>query len=267
VLFHIAGVVHPARGTREFEQVNVDGTRHLLRAAIDAGVRRFVAVSSNSPFGFNPSRDHLFDESSPYAPYMGYGRSKQRMELLVQEAQASGRIETVIIRPPWFYGPHQPPRQTLFFKMIKEGRFPILGDGTQKRSMAYVDNICQGLLLAATIERAAGETYWIADERPYSINEIVETVRRVLEDDFGVACADRQLHMPRMVGELARIADAALQGVRVYSQKLHVLGEVGHTIACSIDKAKAELGYAPAVALRQGMLESVRWCLARGLHF
>lgn len=267
VLIHVAGVVHPTRGTKEFDGVNVEGTRLLLRAAVEAGVRRLVAVSSNSPFGFNAHSDDLFDEHAPYHPYMGYGRSKHRMELLVREAQASGEIETVIVRPPWFYGPHQPSRQTLFFRMIKEGRFPILGDGTQKRSMAYVDNICQGLLLAATAERANGQTYWIADERPYSINEIVETVRRVLEDEFGVACATGQLRLPALAGDLARMADGALQAAGLYNQKIHVLGEMGHTIACSVEKAKREIGYAPTVELRQGMLESIRWCLANGLRF
>jgi len=267
VLFHIAGVVHPTHGVQEFEAVNVGGTGNVLRAAEEAGVRRVVVVSSNSPFGFNPRADHRFDEGSPYHPYMGYGRSKQRVEALVKATQARGKLETVIIRPPWFYGPHQPPRQTLFFKMIKDGRFPILGDGNQQRSMAYVDNICQGLLLAATTERANGEVYWIADERPYTINEIVDTVRRVLEEEFGVSCAARCLRLPALAGEVARIADGTLQAMGLYNQKIHVLSEMGHTIACSIEKAKAELGYAPAVALREGMLASVRWCLANGLHF
>ncbi len=266
VLFHAAGVVHPRRGTGEFAAVNAEGTRRLLEAAIGAGVRRFVAVSSNSPFGFNPDRHHLFDESSPYDPYMGYGRSKQQMEALVREAQSSGRIETVILRPPWFYGPHQPRRQTLFFEMIRDGRFPILGDGGQRRSMAYVDNVCQGLLLAAATAGASGETYWIADERPYSIDEIVQTVRGVLEEEFGIACAKRQLRLPAFLSEAARFADGGLQAVGLYNQKLHVLGEMSHSIACSIDKARRELGYAPTVGLRPGMIESVRWCLANGLR-
>ena len=68
--------------------------------------------------------------------------------------------------------------------MIKEGRFPILGDGTQRRSMAYVDNICQGLLLAAEAADASGRAYWIADERPYSINEIVDMPNWVVSPYF-----------------------------------------------------------------------------------
>jgi nucleoside-diphosphate-sugar epimerase len=267
VLFHVAGVVHPTRGLSELEQVNVAGTRHLLEAAANTGVRRVVVVSSNSPFGFNPSPDHLFDESSPYNPYMGYGRSKHRMELLVDRAQESGKIETVIIRPPWFYGPHQPARQSTFFKMIKEGRFPIIGDGHQKRSMAYVDNICQGLLLAATVDRANGQKYWIADERPYSILEIVETVRQVLEQELGIRCKDQRLRAPGIAGTIASGLDGVLQRCGLYSQKIHVLGEMGRTIACSIDKAVGELGYSPRVELREGMIASVRWCLASGQRF
>jgi nucleoside-diphosphate-sugar epimerase/choline dehydrogenase-like flavoprotein len=266
VLFHVAGLVHPRRFTRDFERVNVEGTRRLLEAAEAAGVRRVVVVSSNSPFGFNPSPDHVFDESSPYRPYQGYGRSKAAQERLVREAQERGRLETVILRPPWFYGPHQPARQTLFFRMIREGRFPILGDGNQKRSMAYVDNICQGLLLAAEVERASGQAYWIADAQPYTINEIVDTVRAVLREEFGLPCSERRMRLPAIAGRMAGLADGALQALGVYPQKLHVLGEMPHTIACSIARAQAELGFQPTVALREGMRRSIEWCLASGLR-
>ena len=198
-LFHIAGIIHP-RFRREFGQINAEGTRTLLGAARDAGVERVVVMSSNSATGCNPHRDHLFDEASPYNPYMGYGRSKAEMERIVQEAQAAGEIETVIIRSPWFYGPNQPERQTQFFRMIKAGRFPILGDGEQKRSMAYVDNLCQGLLLASKVSEAVGQTYWIADERPYTINEIVDTVEAVLQEDFGIRCTGRRMRLPSCTG-------------------------------------------------------------------
>lgn len=267
VLLHLAAIIHPTRGTREFEEVNVGGTRHLLEAAIDAGVRRFVAVSSTSPFGFNADDDAgVFDGGAPYHPYMGYGRSKHRMERLVQAAHAEGRIETVIARSAWLYGPHQPPRQTRFFTMVRDGRFPVLGRGTQRRSMSYVDNVCQGLLLAATRPEANGQAYWLADERPYSLNEIVDTVRRALEDECGIACARRQMRVPALVGEMARVADGCLQAVGRYSQPLHVLGELTHSIACSIQKTQRDLGYQPTVALYDGMRASIRWCLARGMR-
>jgi nucleoside-diphosphate-sugar epimerase/choline dehydrogenase-like flavoprotein len=263
-LFHIAGLIHPKRATKEFYQVNVEGTRQVIEAAQNARVKRIVAVSSNSCIGCNPHPDHLFAETSPYNPYMHYGRSKMQMERLVNAAHARGNIETVIIRAPWFYGPHQPLRQTLFFRMIKEGKFPILGNGEQKRSMAYVDNICQGLLLAATVEEADGQTYWIADERPYTISEIVDTVESIMEEELGIKCSKKRLRLPPIIGDVAWLCDFGLQSIGFYNQKIHVLSEMNKTIACSIEKAMAELGYRPRYSLREGMAESLRWCVANG---
>ena len=213
VLIHTAGVIHPRR-VREFYEVNVEGTRTLLEAAAAAGVRRAVVVSSNSPCGCNPSRDHRFDESSPYQPYMNYGRSKMLMEQAVHAVQQSGRIETVIVRPPWFYGPYQPPRQSLFFRMIRDGKAPIVGDGENLRSMAYIDNLCQGLILAASNPEAAAGPTGSPTNGLIPMNEIVDTVERLLETEFGIPCAISACDCRRL-GERSRLAggqDAAGPG-------------------------------------------------------
>ncbi len=263
-LFHTAGIIHPPR-VRDFYEINARGTANLLRAASQAGVRRAVVVSSNSPFGCNPHPDHLFDEHSPYRPYLGYGRSKMEMERIVKEFQQRGDIETVILRPPWFYGPNQPPRQTLFFQMIRDGKAPIVGSGENLRSMSYVDNLCQALLLAARTEKAAGKAYWIADKRPYSMNEIVNTVERLLEKEFGQTCAHRRLRLPGLASSIAYVADSMLQRAGLYHQKIHVLSEMNKTIACSVRAAEAELGYRPAIELEEGMRRSLAWCVAQGI--
>src|SRR6266550_8905877 len=264
VLFHTAGMIHPGR-VREFYEINRDGTMNLLDAAICAEVKRAVLVSSNSPCGCNPHPDHLFDELSPYHPYMNYGRSKMEMELAVKER--ADKIETVLIRAPWFYGPNQPPRQTLFFQMIRDGKAPIVGSGENLRSMGYVDNLCQGLLLAAATERANGQTYWIADKRPYSMNEIVDTIERLLEEEFGQKCAHKRMRLPGLASEVACVMDFALQSLGLYHQKIHVLSEMNKTIACSIAKAETELGYHPTVELEEGMRRSLRWCREIGIRF
>ena len=262
-LFHTAGMIHPQR-VREFYEINRDGTTHLLDAAIRAGVKRAVVVSSNSPCGCNPHPDHLFDELSPYHPYMGYGQSKMEMELAVK--QRADKIDTVIIRAPWFYGPNQPPRQTLFFQMIRDGKAPIVGSGNNLRSMAYVDNLCQGLLLAATVERAAGQMYWIADKRPYSMNEVIDTIERLLETEFGQKCAHKRMRLPGVASEVAYLVDFGLQTLGMYHQKIHVLSEMNKTIACSVTRAERELGYQPTVALEEGMRRSLRWCGEQGIR-
>jgi nucleoside-diphosphate-sugar epimerase len=263
-VFHVAGVIHPAGGTAELYAVNVEGTRHVVEAARAAGARRLVHVSSNSPIGTNPSPEHVFDESAPYKPYMKYGKTKMLAEQLVAAAHQGGTLETVIIRPPWFYGPGQPPRQTLFFEMIRDGKAPIVGSGENRRSMAYVDNICQGLLLCERTPKAAGEIYWIADRRPYAAHEIIDTIEQVLERDFSVACKHGRMRLPGVASEVAWLIDATLQSVGMYHQKIHVLSEMNKTIACSIAKAEAELGYQPAIALEEGMRRSIQWLLAAG---
>jgi len=263
-LFHTAGIIHPRR-VREFYEINRDGTANLLDAAIASGGKRAVVVSSNSPCGCNPHPDHLFDELSPFNPYLNYGRSKMEMELGVRER--ADRIETVLIRAPWFYGPNQPPRQTLFFRMIREGKAPIVGGGNNLRSMAYVDNLCQGLLLAAKRERAAGQVYWIADRRPCSMNEIVDTIERLLETEFGRVCRHGRMRLPGLASKVAWLADQVLQAAGIYHQKIHVLSEMNKTIACSVARAESELGYRPTIALEEGMRRSLRWCAENGHAF
>lgn len=264
-VFHSAGIIHPSEGTKQFFDVNVEGTRNMIEASKKHRVRRFVHVSSNSPIGTNPTNDHVFDESSPYNPYMTYGKTKMLGEEIVLAANATGTIETVIIRPPWFYGPGQPPRQTLFFEMIRDGKGPLLGDGGNRRSMAYVDNICQGLLLCEKVDRAAGQIYWIADRRPYPMKEILDTVEKVMRDDFGVSCAGKRMRLPGFASDVAWLVDVTIQGAGAYHQKIHVLSEMNKTIACSIAKAEKELGYDPKVDLEEGMRRSLQWMKERGI--
>jgi len=261
-LFHIAGIIHPTLTTRQLYRVNSEGTDNVVRAAITAGVRRVVHVSSNSPIGKGASPDQTFDEHSPFRPYMKYGHSKMLAEQVVLDAGQRGAIETVVVRPPWFYGPGQPARQSRFFAMVKTGRAPIVGDGENRRSMAYIDNICQGLLLGESHDAANGQTYWIADRRPYSMNEIVDTIERLLEIEFGLTVAHRRMKLPHFVSDVARLADGLLQSLGLYQQEIHVLSEMNATIACSIDKACNELGYSPRVDLEEGMRRSIAWALS-----
>ncbi|MDR1086012.1 MAG: NAD(P)-dependent oxidoreductase [Deltaproteobacteria bacterium] len=262
VLFHCAGIIHPKR-TKEFFEVNAQGSVNVWEAAAQAGIKRAVLTSSNSPCGNNPHPDHLFDELSPYNPYMGYGRSKMVMEKEIREKSLAGGPETVLIRAPWFYGPFQPPRQTEFFVMIRDGRGPLVGSGRNRRSMSYIDNLAQGLILAGKAPQAAGKTYWIADQRPYAMAEILDTVEKVLEKDFSLKCRHKRLRLPSIASDLAGLADRGLQGLGFYHQKIHVLSEMNKTIACSAALAEKELGYRPQVELEEGMRRSIAWLMDR----
>lgn len=260
---HAAGVIHPGTAS-DFVEVNARGTQNVAAAARAAGVRRLVHVSSNGPFGVNPHPAEWFRNEEPYHPYMGYGRSKMIAELRLLDEVAAG-LDAVIVRPPWFYGPHQPVRQTTFFTLVRTGRFPIVGDGRQRRSMVYVDNLVQGVVLAELVETPPGRGWWIADERPYEMNEIVTTVKEALAG-AGLDVAGRQLRLPSVVARLAQTVDGLVQRSGRYVTQLHVLGEMDKTIACDISVARSELGYAPTVDLAGGMRQSIAWCLQRGIR-
>jgi nucleoside-diphosphate-sugar epimerase len=261
-VIHAAGVIHPST-TSDWIEVNARGTANVARRARACGVRRMVHVSSNSPFGTNPARDDVFRNDEPYDPALGYGRSKMLAELRLLDEVAAG-LDAVIVRPPWFYGPHQPARQTAFFTLVRRGRFPVIGDGRQRRSMVYVDDLVDGIVRAELVDCPPGRGWWIADSRPYELNEIVTAVRDALRS-AGLDVAGRQRHVPAFVGRIAAVADAALQRRHRYVAELHVLGELGTTIACDISAARRELGYEPSVGLLEGMRRSVAWCLAEGM--
>jgi nucleoside-diphosphate-sugar epimerase len=261
---HAAAVIHPAGSTRQLFDVNVGGTQLVLDRARRAGAGRFVHVSSNSPFGTNPHPGHRFTEDSPPDPYLAYGRSKLEAEQLVQRAHARGDVEAVILRPPWFYGPFQPERQSTWFRAVRGGRFPLVGDGTQRRSMVYTGNLVHAVLRAEASPKAAGNAYWIADPEPYELRDILDTVRAACAVE-GLQVTGRIRSIPLAASRAAEAADRLLQARGRYLQPVHVLGELGHTIACDVSRARDELGYDPATTLLDGMRASIRWCLERGI--
>jgi nucleoside-diphosphate-sugar epimerase len=262
-VIHTAGIIHPT-STRQFLEVNTNGSRNVAQVALDHGVRRMVHVSSNSPFGTNPRRSDTFRAIEPYHPYYGYGRSKMLAELAVIEAIEHG-LDATIVRPPWFYGPFQPPRQTTFFRLVRAGKFPVVGDGEQRRSMVYIDNLVDGVIAAELTPSARGKGYWVADERAYTVNEIVETVGRALTHE-GFTVKPPSTRLPAIAGHVAELGDRIVQGLGRYQQQLHVLGEMNHTIACDISVTRRELGYDPRIELYEGMRRSIRWCVEQGIE-
>ena len=229
VVIHTAGLIHPRR-VKDFFAVNVDGTMNLYNAAKSNRAKRMVVLSSNSPIGVSRRTDEIFDENSPYHPYMNYGLSKQKMEEALL-AQGEPPEKLVILRAPWFYGPEQPARQTLFFQMIEKGKFPVVGRGQAMRSMSYIENLVQGVLRAATHPTPKSSIYWIADKRPYSMQEVVQTVGKVLAEDFRRPVKEGNPQLPGVISDVAECVDAVIQKFGFYHQKIHVLSEMNKTIA------------------------------------
>lgn len=250
-IVHCAGVIHPRR-ISDFYAINRDGTGHVIEQACAAGVRRVVFLSTNSVQGFCP-RGGLLTENGHGAPASHYARSKWEAEETLREAHERRRIETVVLRPSTFYGPGLPDRMQRVYHMVRSGRPIVFGDGRNRISMCHLDHLVQAIELAVTVPAAAGGTYFIADERPYEVLEILAAIAEA----FGVRLSPR--HVPAAVSTLCSWADRAWSALGRYGMDIHVAGEMTKEIAVSIEKARGELGYRPTIALREGVAQVVEW--------
>jgi len=167
-------VVHCAVGTawgqrQEIFKVTVDGTRKLGEAALAAGVRRFVHLSTISVFGDDQAMTGTLDESTPVKPVTGseYGESKAAAERAVQDLAGRG-LPAVIFRPARVFGPFSRIFIERPLAAMAEGRFQWLGNPHVPADVVYVDSVVHGIVLAlnAPADRVAGEVFGISDGNP-----------------------------------------------------------------------------------------------------
>jgi len=177
-IYHLAGEVYSTKDTNY--HLNVIGTKNLIEACLADNIKKFVYLSSIAAVGPNTGRDVVWDEKSPCNPISPYGRSKYEAEKLLLQTFRANKFPVVIIRPPIVYGPgvSHSSRVFMFVHLINKGLYRAVGDGRNLISMCYVDNLVHGILLAGQKSAMAGEIYFIADERPYAINEIAEAIAR-----------------------------------------------------------------------------------------
>ena len=181
-VFHAAAVIHPARSTREFFDVNVGGTQNDARPGPPRRRRAVRARVVELAVRRQPhARATRFTEDSPYNPYLGYGQSKYEAEQIVQQANDRGDLATVMVRAPWFYGPYQPPRQSQFFRAIRRAGsrwWATAPSGARWPTPTTSCRACCGPRWPT--RRPATPTGWPTPE-PYELREILATVRRALE--------------------------------------------------------------------------------------
>ena len=135
----------------------------------------------------------------------------------------------------------------------------MFGNGQNLRSLSYIDDVVQGIILALQYQGRGAETFWVADAKPYTTEEIYLAVAEAV----GVKdLKPRQL--PAWVSLGCETLDGVLQSLGLYMKELHVAGEMARDIACSIDKARKILGFKPEVSLYEGMKRSVEWCRTHG---
>ena len=161
-------------------------------------------------------------------------------------ATSAATSPTVIVRAPWFYGPYQPPRQTQFFAAVRTGRFPLVGDGTQRRSMVFTGNLVHGLLRAEATPRRPGPGLLDRRRRALRAARDPGTVRAALEAEGLPVSAGQPPHARASPAGRGSGSTRVLQSRGRYVQPLHVLGELKDTIACDISRAPRRARLRPA---------------------
>ena len=176
VVIHLAAAQHEAGAPEShFRKVNVDGTCNLIELACELGVRRFVHGSTIGVYG--EASAGVLDEDSPLAPDNAYGRTKLEAEHTVKAF--APRIETAIVRISEAYGPGDL-RLLKLFRAIERGRYVTLGAGRNERQMIYVDDLCRGLLAAAHLEAAVGQTMILAGSERLTTDDVAASIGSAL---------------------------------------------------------------------------------------
>jgi len=176
IVIHLAAAQHEGNVPDSyFRDINVEATRRLIDAAVNAGVRRFVYGSTIGIYG--SSRDGALDEDSPPRPENIYGQTKFEAEQVVGQYQ--NRIETCIARISETYGPGDF-RLLKLFRAIDKGVFVMLGSGRNLRQVIFVDDLARALLLAAEHAAAAGQTFVFAGDQVMSTHDMVAQIAAAL---------------------------------------------------------------------------------------
>ncbi|WP_424189434.1 dTDP-glucose 4,6-dehydratase [Actinokineospora sp. G85] len=232
LVVHFAAESHVDRsiaGASDFVVTNVLGTQTLLQAALDAGVAKFVHVSTDEVYG--SIDEGSWPETHPLEPNSPYSASKASSDLIARSYQRTHGLPVCVTRCSNNYGPYQFPEKVipLFTTNLIDGKkIPLYGDGLNVRDWLHVDDHCHGIQLVVDGGRA-GEVYNIGGGTELTNRELTTLLLRATNRDesFIQPVIDRKAHDRR------------------YS--------------VDITKISTELGYAPRVPFQQGLTDTVQW--------
>ena len=241
-------------------RVNVLGTRRMLDAAVQGGAERFVQFSSVTTFGFE-FPDGV-DESYPVRLTGNpYPDSKIAAEQVTLQAHVGGEVVATIVRPGDVYGPRSRGLTVLPVQMIKSGQMVLPAGGHGQIGPVYVDNLVDGVLLAAESDEARGEIFTIADGPAAEVGEFFANYARMLGKP-----PPRTLPTPaaRALAAAGGLL-ATLSGMDTELSAASVDYLAKRCGAYSIEKARRVLGYEPKVSLEEGMRRTEEWLRSEGL--
>ena len=258
-VFHLASVhLQVGAPDEEFRSVNVGVSATLARSAANAGVRRFVHVSTVGIYG------HVLqppaNEDTERRPINAYERTKLEGETAVRDTAFGLGLDLRIIRPAWVFGPGCP-RTAKLLRSIHRRRFFFVGRGANLRHPVYVDDVIDALILAS--RAAAGERldYNVAGPSPLTLRDLVD----ICADALGAPRPRWRLPRPAMVvaGHAAEAGGRLVGREPPFSRRSLAFFENDNAFDCSA--AARGLGFTPGVDFRDGIrrtLEDQAWPLA-----
>jgi nucleoside-diphosphate-sugar epimerase len=257
-VFHLAAMQDVWRPIEVYRAVNVGGTRNVAHAALAAGARRFVHMSSSSVYGMGHRRP--VDEAFPLAPFRDpYPVTKAEADRAVQEAIRQDGLPGVIIRPDQIFGPGDVLHFGAMAERALSGRCFLVGKGDNRMPFVYVGDVVRALLLALDHDAAPGNAYNISSDSPFTQRQMLTAIA---EDTGGSppgpSIPYRALYAAGYLAE--RLAGALPAGGRPPVTRLGV-AFFGTDNLYATGKARAELGYQPTVGLRDGVRMAAEWYL------
>jgi len=255
IIYHLAAAQHEMNvPDQRFWDVNVEGTRNMVEASIQAGVKRFVHGSTIGVYG---ALEGQICEDSPCNPDNIYGITKLEGEQVVLSYR--NRLPVVVLRISETYGPGDR-RLLKLFRAIDRGAFFMIGKGNNLHHPIYIDDLVEALLLAATCPQAVGEVFVLSGREAVTTREMVATI----SEHFG-------RHGPRLTIPLypmlliATVAEALLRPVGiqppVHRRRMDFFRK-GFTFEQG--KLSSVLGFAAKVSFKEGALKTAHWYKAKG---
>jgi nucleoside-diphosphate-sugar epimerase len=249
-IVHCAAFVEQWGPVEAWKRFNIDGTARVLQAAREAGVKRFVHISTESVLWRG---QHLrgVDETYPRAPNSPYPYSwtKARAEELVEQANTAD-FQTIILRPRFIWGPGDTTLLPVIEHMAKSGQWQWIDNGDAKTSTTHITNLVHAIDLALTKGRG-GEAYFILDDGVRTMKEIISGIAATR----GIALPDKSV--PSWAADaLAAVAEGAWRTLNLKGEP--PVTRFGAMImsrdSVLIDaKARRDMGYAPVISVEDGL--------------
>ena len=266
-VYHAAAKVGDWGPWREFEAISIDGTRNMLSAAANAGVDRFLHVSSISAYGHPDGEGLVLDETAPLGVNLHrwsyYSRAKVAAERLARAAHDRGDVPVTVVKPSWLYGERDRSSMPRLIRAVRKGKAKLIGGGDNRLNLTYAGNEAEGCILAATHPDAVGGSYNLSNDGVITQREYFNKIAECLGAEpvtktVPYKVAYKAAFLMELFGHLFRKKSPPL--VTRYSVWL-----MGRRCYFSCEKARKELRWQPTVGYDEGIERTVRWCLDHGL--